>query len=188
MNLREKRVKYQKSINNTSNNQRDSQQEMNNLNLGKTKSIEKQMNNVKMKKKRQEYHYSKNNFQCNTAKENVTTEKGQWPKNATLIFCKSIINGVLVEGLCEGGCNVKVRNFPGVTVDDLNDHIIPLLRKKSSHIIVHAGINDAYNSTSREILNKLLNFNRLHKRSYLIVKYIFRHQHCVQIMERHRLL
>ena len=51
MNLREKRVKYQKSINNTSNNQRDSQQEMNNLNLGKTKSIEKQMNNVKMKKK-----------------------------------------------------------------------------------------------------------------------------------------
>ena len=52
MNLREKRVKYQKSINNTSNNQRDSQQEMNNLNLGKTKSIEKQMNNVKMKKKK----------------------------------------------------------------------------------------------------------------------------------------
>ena len=51
MNLREKRVKYQKSINNTSNNQRDSQQEMNNLNLGKTNSIEKQMNNVKMKKK-----------------------------------------------------------------------------------------------------------------------------------------
>ena len=188
MNLREKRVKYQKSINNTSNNQRDSQQEMNNLNLGKTKSIEKQMNNVKMKKKRQEYHYSKNNFQCNTAKENVTTEKGQWPKNATLIFCKSIINGVLVEGLCEGGCNVKVRNFPGVTVDDLNDHIIPLLRKKSSHIIVHAGINDAYNSTTREILNKLLNFNHLYKRSYLIVKYIFRHQHCVQIMERHRFL
>ena len=51
MNLREKRVKYQKSKNNTSNNQRDSQQEMNNLNLGKTNSIEKQMNNVKMKKK-----------------------------------------------------------------------------------------------------------------------------------------
>ena len=36
MNLREKRVKYQKSINNTSNNQKDSQQGMNNLNLGKT--------------------------------------------------------------------------------------------------------------------------------------------------------
>ena len=31
-------------------------------------------------------------------------------------------------------------------------------KKKPSHIIVHAGTNDAYHSTSREILNKLLNF------------------------------
>ena len=38
-----------KEINNTSNNQKDSQQEMNNLNLGTTNSIEKQLNNVKIK-------------------------------------------------------------------------------------------------------------------------------------------
>ena len=38
-------------INNTSNNQ-DSQQEMNNLNLRKTNSIEKQLNDVKIKKKK----------------------------------------------------------------------------------------------------------------------------------------
>ena len=38
-------------INNTSNNQKDSQQEMNYLNLGKTNSIEKQLNDVKIKKK-----------------------------------------------------------------------------------------------------------------------------------------
>ena len=38
-------------INNTSNNQ-DSQQEMINLNLIKTNSIEKQLNDVKIKKKR----------------------------------------------------------------------------------------------------------------------------------------
>ena len=37
-------------INNTSNNQKDSQQEMNNLNLGKTNSIEKELNDVKIKK------------------------------------------------------------------------------------------------------------------------------------------
>ena len=47
-------------INNTSNNQ-DSQQEMNNLNLRKTNSIEKQLNDVKIKKKR-EYYWSKNNL------------------------------------------------------------------------------------------------------------------------------
>ena len=38
---------------------------------------------------------------------------------------------------------------------------IPLLQKKPSHIIVHAGTNDAYHTTSREILNKLLNFKSL---------------------------
>ena len=37
-------------INNTSNNQKASQQEMNNLNLGNTNSIEKQLNDVKTKK------------------------------------------------------------------------------------------------------------------------------------------
>ena len=33
--------------------------------------------------------------------------------------------------------------------------------KKLSHIIVHAGTNGAYHSTSREVLNKLLNFKLL---------------------------
>ena len=37
-------------INNTSNNQKDCRQEMNNLNIGKTNSIEKQLNDVKIKK------------------------------------------------------------------------------------------------------------------------------------------
>ena len=71
----------------------------------------------------------KNNFQSNTAKENITTEKGQWPKNTTLIVGDSIIHGALEEGLCGGGLNGKLRNFPGATVDDLNHHIILLLQK-----------------------------------------------------------
>ena len=46
---------------------------MNNLNLGKTNSIEKQLNDVT--KKRKEYYQPKNNFQTNTAEENTTAEK-----------------------------------------------------------------------------------------------------------------
>ena len=41
-----------------------------------------------------------------------------------LIVGDSIINGVLVEGLCGGGLSVKVRNFPGAMVGDLNQDII----------------------------------------------------------------
>ena len=55
-------------INNISNNQKDFQQEMNNLNIGKTNSIEKQLKDVKIKK-REEYYWSKNNLQSDTAKE-----------------------------------------------------------------------------------------------------------------------
>ena len=125
---------------------------MSNLNLGNTNSIEKQLNDVKIKK-REEYYWSKNNVQSNADKENITTEKGQWPKNTTLIVVDSIINGVLEEGLCGAGRNFKV--------DDLHHHIIPLLQKKPSHIIVHGGTNDGYYSTSKEILNKLLSFKSL---------------------------
>ena len=39
-------------INNTSSNQKGSQQEMNNLNLGKTNFIENQMNDMKIKKEK----------------------------------------------------------------------------------------------------------------------------------------
>ena len=114
-------------------------------------------------KKREEYYLSKNNIQSNAAKENITTEKEQWLKNTTVIVGDSIINSVLEQGLCGGGKvqNGKVRNFPGTTADDLNHHIIPLLQNKPSHIIVHTETNDAYHSTSRDILNKLLNFKSL---------------------------
>ena len=73
------------------------------------------------------------------AKESITIEKGLWPKITTLIVGDSIIIGVLEEGLRGKGQNVKVRSFPGATVDDLNHYVIPLLQKKPSRIIVHAG-------------------------------------------------
>ena len=64
---------------------------MNNLNFGNTNSKEKQLNDVKIKK-REEYYGSKNNVQSNAPKENITTEKGQWLKNTTLVVGDSIIN------------------------------------------------------------------------------------------------
>ena len=50
INESERKVIIVSEINNTSNNQQDSQQEMNKLNLGKSNSIEKQLNDVKIKK------------------------------------------------------------------------------------------------------------------------------------------
>ena len=51
---------------------------------------------------------------------------------------------------------VKVRNFRDATVDDMKDHVIPLLRKEPSFVIIHAGTSDAPYLTSRKILDNLL--------------------------------
>ena len=54
------------------------------------------------------------------------------------------------------GHNLKVRHFPESNLADMNHHIVPILRKKPSHLTIHVGKNDGSSSTSREILNKLL--------------------------------
>ena len=80
---------------------------MNNLYLGKTNSIEKQLKDVKIKKK-EEYYWSKNNLQSDAPKENITAEKGQWPKNTTLIVGDFIINGILEEGSCSRNVRLEI--------------------------------------------------------------------------------
>ena len=67
------------------------------------------------------------------------------------------------ERLCGKGRSVKVRYFPGSTVNDMNHYIVPILRKKPSHLINHMGTNDALSSTSRKILNTLLNLKFIAK-------------------------
>ena len=59
--------------------------------------------------------------------------------------------------------NVRIRNFPGTTADDLNYQVHSMLRKKPKRIIVHIGTNDNTSSTSREILDKLLKLKTLVK-------------------------
>ena len=58
----------------------------------------------------------------------------------------SILNGLTEENLSKQH-NVRIRKFPGATVDDLNYHVHP--SKKPKHI--HIGTNDATRSTFGEI-------------------------------------
>ena len=74
-----------------------------------------------------------------------------------------MINGVVEEKSCGKCRNVKVQHFPGSTGDEMNHHIVPILRKKPSYLIIHTGKNDTSSSTSKEILNKLLNLKSIAK-------------------------
>ena len=51
---------------------------------------------------------------------------------------------------------VKVRNFSGATVADMEHYLIPIIQKKPSNIILHVGTNDAKNLPSRTVLDNLL--------------------------------
>ena len=55
---------------------------------------------------------------------------------------------------------VKVRDFPGANVGDMWHDLIPITRKKPSHLVIHAVTNDAKRFTSKEILHQLLNLSK----------------------------
>ena len=67
----------------------------------------------------------------------------------------SILNGV-IESSLSNDRSVKVRNFPGATVEDLRHHTVLINRKQPMFLIAHAGTNNTFKFVTRDILNKLL--------------------------------
>ena len=51
---------------------------------------------------------------------------------------------------------IKVKSFPGATIEDMYDYIKPLLRKYPKNMILHIGTNNTINDTSRIVLDKIL--------------------------------
>ena len=51
---------------------------------------------------------------------------------------------------------VKVCNFPGATIEDMQHNLVPILERNPCRLILHVGTNNAESCTSREILDKLL--------------------------------
>ena len=71
-----------------------------------------------------------------------------WSKGTWTIVGDSIISG-LDEKLLSKKNPVKVRSFPGSTVEDMFFNLVPIMKKKPDFIILHVGTNDAANSTSK---------------------------------------
>ena len=57
--------------------------------------------------------------------------------------------------------SVKVRCFPGSTLDDMLDFVKPIARMKPSHLILHVGTNDLPSSEVTDIPIKLDNLSKL---------------------------
>ena len=68
-------------------------------------------------------------------------------KKAVAIIGDSILNGIDQCGLSNESFKVRVKNHPGVTTEDICDHLKPEIRKKSDVVIIHTATNDLTNNS-----------------------------------------
>ena len=97
-------------------------------------------------------------------------EEDQYPLNTTVLAGDSIINGIRGESLSGKYGVVKVRNFPGATIEDMQHNLVPILERNHCRLIPHVGTNNAESCTSIEILDKLLKLKPSSVKSVLNVK------------------
>ena len=84
--------------------------------------------------------------------------KRTWPSCTFVIVGDSVISRIDEKRLSKNRL-IKVHNFRGVTLANINQHIILILKKKPDVTILHVITNDSVSSTSREILDDLLQLN-----------------------------
>lgn len=84
-----------------------------------------------------------------------THEIPKWKHGTVCILGDSILCN-LDEKRLGRDSNVKVRCYPGGTVEDLFDHVKPILKRSPTFIILHIGTNNATNQNSRTIMNNIL--------------------------------
>ena len=128
-------------------------------------SLSKQLKNFKRQKKEEFYQFKSKQSIDNNMNESSSKLKhqGLYPNGTTVIVGDSIINGVTEEKINKKDRSVKISNFLGATVADMEHYIIPIIQKKPSNIILHVGTNDAKNLPSRTVLDNLLKLKALVK-------------------------
>ena len=80
----------------------------------------------------------------------------KWSKDIDLIVDDSMLPGIDKRRISKRDRKVKIKNFPGATIDDMYDYVKPLLKKCPDNIILHVGTNNTVNESSKEVLGKLL--------------------------------
>ena len=80
----------------------------------------------------------------------------KWSKDINLIVDDSMLPGIDKRRISKRDRKVKIKNFPGATVDDMYDYVKPILKKCPDNIILHVGTNNTVNESSKEVLGKLL--------------------------------
>ena len=94
-------------------------------------SLSKQPKNVKRQKQEEFYQFKSKQPIDNNMKESLSKQKHQdlYSSVTTVIVGGSIIIGVIEEKINKKDRPVKVRNFPGATVADMEHYLILIIQK-----------------------------------------------------------
>ena len=87
---------------------------------------------------------------------NETKNNSLWPSGNCVIVGDSIVNGIDEKRLSKKHGNVKVFHFSGARIDDINQYIIPIIKKQPDYLILYVGTNDATTNASKKIVHDLL--------------------------------
>ena len=107
---------------------------------------------------------NKNQKQCDNLQDrNVdkkqpkeTNNNSLWPSGTCVIVGDSMVNGIDEKRLSKKHGNVKVFHFSGARIEDINQYIIPIIKKQPDYLILHVATNDATTNTTKKIVNDLL--------------------------------
>ena len=93
-----------------------------------------------------------------------------------------MVNGIDEKRLSQKHGNVKVFDFSGARIEDLNHYIVPIIKNKPEYLILHVGTNDATTNSSRKIVDDLLMLKtniskQLPNCKIVLSKHTIRHDH-----------
>ena len=125
------------------------------------KRINDQLQQVRIQAKEIYRTVKENNIakeHVNKTKELITNVKQHqqpkypWDKNTCLVIGDSTILGLQEKRM---GGKFKVRGHSGAIVDDIYHHIIPLVEKSPTYIVLMIGTNDSHTKNADEIINEV---------------------------------
>ena len=85
-----------------------------------------------------------------------TNNNSLWPSGTYVIVGGSMVNSIDEKRFSKKHGNVKVFHFSGARIQDINQYIIPIIKKQPDYLILHVGTNDAKTNTSKKIVDDLL--------------------------------
>ena len=67
-----------------------------------------------------------------------------------------MVNGIEEKRLSRNPGNVNVFHFSRARTEDINQNVMPVIKKEPDYLILHVGTNDATTNTSKKVVDDLL--------------------------------